>query len=338
MGETKFILGMRDRYFNELYKIFQRDRQAVFITADNGAPTLDQFARDFPDRFFNVGIAEQQLIGMACGMAFEGKKVYTYAIAPFVSLRCYEQVKLDVCAMNLPIVLIGVGAGYAYDIMGPSHHTVEDISIMRALPNLKVYSMADGSSAAELAGLVHEDSSPQYIRFDRAGIPEVYASRPITIAAGLSELRQGRDVTIVATGVMVHTALAAADLLRQTNNLNVGVIDAFRIKPLNTDLLRQSLANTERIVTLEEHLLAGGLGGAVAEFLVDHDVRVPTLRIGQDDRFVFDYGGRKAIWEKYGLDVGAVAARIVRWMGGEAGDESGVQAVSSSLHVHTSSY
>ncbi|MCC6141059.1 MAG: 1-deoxy-D-xylulose-5-phosphate synthase [Nitrospira sp.] len=338
MGATKFILGMRDRYFNELYKIFERDPQAIFITADNGAPTLDQFARDFPDRFINVGIAEQQLIGMACGMAFEGKKVYVYAIAPFVSLRCYEQVKLDVCAMNLPIVLIGVGAGYAYDIMGPSHHTVEDISIMRALPNLKVYSMADGSSAAELAQVVHQDSSPQYIRFDRAGIPEVYASRPIAIEDGLTQLRQGKDVCIIATGVMVHTALAAADILRQTSNLNVGVIDAFRIKPMNAELLKQYLHNVDRVVTLEEHLLAGGLGSAIAELLIDHDVRIPTMRIGQNDRFVFEYGGRNAIWEKYGLDVGAVTSRIVKWVRGESAGAPDAPAQTPQSEPHSARY
>lgn len=319
MGSTKFILGMRDQFFNELYKLFQEDPQAVFITADNGAPTLDQFARDFPDRFFNVGIAEQQLIGMACGMAFEGKKVYVYAIAPFVSLRCYEQVKLDVCAMNLPIVLIGVGAGYAYDIMGPSHHTVEDVSIMRALPNLKIYSMADGSSAGELAALVHHDRSPQYIRFDRAGLPEVYAERGIDIGEGLTQLRSGSDLCIVTSGVMVHQALTAADLLHQSAGLNVGVIDVFRLKPLNGEALKKHLHNVARVVTLEEHLLAGGLGSLVAEWMIDEDLRMPTMRIGQDDRFVFDYGGRKAIWEKYGLDVGAVVARIAGWMRGESG-------------------
>lgn len=338
MGTTQFILGMRDRYFQELYTIFQRDPQAVFITADNGAPTLDQFARDFPDRFFNVGIAEQQLIGMACGMAFEGKKVYAYAIAPFVSLRVYEQVKLDVCAMNLPIVLIGVGAGYAYDIMGPSHHTVEDISIMRALPNLKVYGMADGSSAAELASIVHQDQSPQYIRFDRAGLPEIYTSRSVTIADGLTQLRKGQDVCIIATGVMVHTALAVADLLQQTNNLRVGVIDLFRIKPLNAALLRQYLRDVGRVVTLEEHLLAGGLGSAIAELFVDHGVHLPMMRIGQQDRFVFDYGGRKAIWEKYGLDVGAVTARIVKWVGGGSMEETELQASAPVLQSHSSHY
>ena len=139
MGSAKFTIGMRDAYFEGLYEIFKRDENAVFITADNGAPSLDKFAKEFPKQYYNVGIAEQQLIGMACGLDFEGKKVYTYAIAPFVTLRCYEQNKLDVCAMNLPIVNLGVGAGYAYDIMGPSHHTAEDISIMRIFQSSTPY-------------------------------------------------------------------------------------------------------------------------------------------------------------------------------------------------------
>jgi len=307
------VLGMRDAYFDALYDIFRGDDRAIFLTADNGAPALDRFARDFPGRYLNVGIAEQQLIGMACGLAFEGWKVYTYAIAPFVSLRCFEQNKLDVCAMNLPIVNIGVGAGYAYDIMGPSHHTVEDVSVMRTLPNLVIYSPADGLSAAALAHRIHQDPRPQYVRFDRSGLADLYTGRTVPTERGFATMRPGRDVTIVATGVMVHTALQVADALERTDDLSVGVIDLFRLKPIDDALLISALSGAPEIVTLEEHLLAGGMGSAIAEILVDHGSAKPLLRIGQNDRFVFEYGGREVIWQKYGLDAPAVAERIRRW-------------------------
>lgn len=313
-SSTKFILGMRDAFFNALFDIFRKDKNAVFITADNGAPTLDQFAEQLPGQFYTVGIAEQQLIGLACGMAFEGKKVYTYAIAPFVTLRCYEQNKLDVCAMNLPIVNLGVGTGYAYDIMGPSHHTVEDISIMRALPNMVIYSPADGVVAAQLAQQTYKDASPQYVRFDRAGIPDLYQGRKLNLSDGMIRCREGKDVCILATGIMVHQALKAADRLAE-QGLEVGVLDLFRLKPIDKELLFRHLEGVERVVTLEEHLLAGGLGSAIAEIFIDEGYFVPTLRIGQDDRFVFDYGGRQVIWEKYGLDVASVSDRIASWLG-----------------------
>jgi len=313
-GAGKFVTGMRDAFFEELYDVFQRDRNAVFITADNGAPTLDRFADDMPDQFYTVGIAEQQLIGMACGMAFEGKKVYTYAIAPFITLRCYEQNKVDVCSMDLPIVNIGVGRGYAYDIMGPTHHTVEDIAIMRALPNLKIWNPADSVAAGALVEIVHNDPSPQYVRFDRAGTPDIYRGRTANFAEGAIELEHGEDVCILTTGIMVSQALEARDMLEE-KGLNVGVVDICRLKPIDTELLFRYLSGVSNVVTLEEHLLAGGMGSAIAEIFIDEGFSAPTLRIGQRDRFVFDMGGREHIWKLYGLDAASVAKRVAEWIG-----------------------
>jgi transketolase len=326
-SKSSSVLGMRDAYFEALYDVFCADPNAVFITADNGAPSLDQFAIDFPDRYFNVGIAEQQLIGMAAGLAFEGKKVYTYAIAPFVSLRCFEQNKLDMCAMNLPIVNIGVGAGYAYDVMGPSHHTVEDVSVMRVLPNLVIYSPSDGVSAGALVETVHADPRPQYLRFDRSGLAGIHDSETFNPELGQEVLRKGTDVCIVATGVMVHTALEAAERLA-SSGLSVGVIDLYRLKPISGESLLASLASYEHVVTMEEHLLAGGMGGAIAEIFADFGATQRLLRIGQDDRFVFDYGGREAIWEKYGLDADSITTRIAEWSAASSVSISGPVAAS----------
>lgn len=312
MSSTKFIIGMRDAFFEALYEIAKYDKNVIVISADNGAPTLDKFAQTLPRQFFTVGIAEQQMIGMACGMALEGKRVYTYAIAPFVTTRVYEQQKLDVCAMKMPIVNLGVGAGYAYDIMGPTHHTVEDISIMRALPHMKIYSPSDGIVAAALARVSYEDCSPQYIRFDRSGIQNLYEDREVDIQKGLIKTKDGRDLCIVATGIMVHQALKVASALAK-DGLDVGVVDLYRLKPINQEQLFECLGDVSGVITLEEHLLSGGLGSILAEIFVDEGVRTPLLRIGQGDRFVFDYGGRPVIWEKYGLDVPGIVQKIHAW-------------------------
>jgi transketolase len=304
---------MRDAFFEALYPIFQKDPETVFISADNGAPTLDQFVLNLPKQFINVGIAEQQLIGMAAGMALEGKKVYTYAIAPFVTLRCYEQTKLDICAMNLPVVNIGIGAGYAYDIMGPTHHTVEDISVMRVLPNLTIYGPADSVVAGALAQLSYENPSPQYIRFDRAGVPEIYRDRDINVRDGVILTDAGCDIALIATGIMVHHAMKVAGVLAE-RGIKARVIDMVRLKPVNHELLFGYLQGVQKVVTLEEHLLAGGLGSIIAELFVDSGIGLPLLRIGQNDRFVFDNGGREVIWEKYGLDVPSIVSQISRWL------------------------
>ena len=308
------VIGMRDAFFDGLYPIAQKERDLIMMTADNGAPSLDQFSENLVNQFFQVGIAEAQMVGMAAGMAFEGKKVYCYAIAPFVTTRVHEQVKLDVCAMNLPVVLLGIGAGYGYDVMGPSHHTVEDISIMRALPNMKIHSPADSVCAASLAQLSYEDPAPQYIRFDRAGIPNLYEGKTVDdFRAGLMRVREGHDLYIVATGIMVHQGLKVAEELSKVG-IDAGVLDLHRVKPINTELLFEYLDQVEKVVTLEEHLLSGGLGSMIAEIFVDEGITTPLLRIGQEDRFVFDYGGREVIWEKYGLDVAAVNERIQKWV------------------------
>jgi transketolase len=309
---TKFIYGMRDRFFSALYEFFKQDRNLVMISADNGAPSLDQYGDNLPDQFFQVGIAEQQLIGMACGMATEGKKVYAYAIAPFVTTRVHEFNKLDLCAMNLPICNLGIGTGYAYDIMGPTHHTVEDLTIMRVLPNLQIFSPADGVTAAALAPISAKLYAPHYIRFDRAGIPDLYDGWEIDFDKGYVVAREGDDLCIIAVGVMVHQALKVAEQLAD-RGIEAKVIDLFRIKPVDEETLLSELQGIPKVVTVEEHLLAGGLGSLIAEIFVDRGVTTPLLRIGQRDRFVFDLGGREAIWELYGLDVPGILGQIDDW-------------------------
>ena len=309
MSTQKFVIGMRDAFFNALYEIAKQDKNVIIITADNGAPTLDQFSQNLPNQFFTVGIAEQQMIGMACGMAVEGKKVYTYAIAPFVTTRVHEFNKLCLGAMNLPIVNLGVGAGYAYDIMGPTHHTVEDITIMRSIPNMKVHSPADSSTAASLAQISYDDPSPQYIRFDRTGIPDLYSNKKVDFKNGLIQVKDGEDLCIIATGIMVHQALEVASELQQ-EGIKAGVIDLHRIMPITKDLLMKHIQGYLQIVTIEEHLLAGGMGSAIAEIFADEGITTPLLRIGQNDKFVFELGGRQEIWKTHGLDVAGILKQI----------------------------
>ncbi len=309
MSNPKFTIGMRDAFFNALYEIARKDKNVIIITADNGAPSLDQFSQNLPNQFFTVGIAEQQMIGMACGMAVEGKKVYTYAIAPFVTTRVHEFNKLCLGAMNLPIVNLGVGAGYAYDIMGPTHHTVEDLAIMRSIPNMKVHSPADSYTASSLAQISYDDPSPQYIRFDRAGIPNLYNDQKVDFRKGLIKIKNGEDLCIVATGIMVHQALKVASEL-QKDGIGAGVIDLHRIKPINKDLFIKNIRGYSQIVSMEEHLLAGGMGSVIAEIFADEGITTPLLRIGQNDKFVFDLGGRQSIWEAHGLDVRGILKQI----------------------------
>ena len=310
---TKPIIGQRDSFFEALFPIFERDSSCMMITADNGAPSLDQFAQKLPDQFLQVGIAEQGMIAIAAGLALEGKRCWCYAIAPFVSTRVHEFVKLDLCAMNLPITLLGVGAGLAYDNMGASHHTMEDLSIMRALNGLTIYSPSDPTTAEQMASYNYQNPVPTYIRFDRAGIPVLYASADIEAGLAVAHRYADPHVMIVATGIMVHQALKVAEVLRERHKIRASVLDVFRIAPFPYEnFIKRSFKVP--IVTLEEHFLAGGLGSIVCEVLNDHHHSNSLLRLGMPDKYVFDYGGRELLWKKAGLDVESVVTKICNFI------------------------
>lgn len=303
---TPRIIGQRDAFFNALFPIFKADPNCILITADNGAPSLDQFVEQTPRQFIQVGIAEQNMIGMASGLAQEGKRVWTYCIAPFATTRVHEFVKLDVCAANLPISILGVGAGYAYAEMQPTHHTVEDIAIMRACPGLEIYSPADSVCAAALAKLSYERLTPKYIRFDRAGIPDVYNHMPVLLNE-VYHFSGTSNYAVIATGIMVHRALKVAA------SMGAMVVDVVRLWPFAKDRVFAAIGNLP-IVTLEEHFLSGGLGSIVSEALHDNGMSNRLLRIGIPDVYHFEPWGRDAAHLKYGLDVDAIVKRIKDWL------------------------
>lgn len=295
-------ISMRDAFWNKLYDIAKEDRDVVVVAADMGAPALDRFRKDLPGQFINVGIAEQNAITVAAGLAMGGKKPFAYAIAPFITLRCYEQIKVNLAGMNLPVTVVGVGAGFSYEDSGPTHHTVEDLSIMRILPNMAVNNISDSIMAAAFAESSCKMKSPNYVRLDRQVLPNIHKPGA-DFSAGLASLRAGKDLVIVATGNMTHHALQVADNLK-AHSVDCGVIDLYTL-PINEELLLREVAGVKRIVTLEEHTLPGGMGSAVCEVLMDNQALIPVERIGLDFKtsYCYKYGGRKNLHVCYGLDV-----------------------------------
>lgn len=309
-SHEKHSKGMRDAFFDTLYERFKQDKRYVLITADNGFASIEKWAETLPGQFYQVGICESQACGMAAGMALRGRKPFVYAIAPFVTTRIHEFVKLECCAMNLPITLVGIGAGYAYAQMSTTHHTAEDIAIMRALPDLHIYSPADSPTAAAVADYIVDSNTPNYVRLDRGGLPDLHANRYLDPSVGIvGPYSSGDETAIISTGVMVHTALEVAAEL-----CNIKVIDIYRLKPLNWQLLLNHLDRVKRVVTLEEHRLPGGLGSIISELFHDKEITLPLLRIGAEDRFAFELGGREVIWKAMKIDKDSVVKRIKEWM------------------------
>ena len=306
-------IAMRDTFFDSLYDIAKKDRQVILVTADCGAPSIDKFRQDLAKQYFTVGIAEQNMINIAAGLALGGKIVYTYAIAPFASLRCYEQIKVDLCCMKLPVPVLGVGAGFAYDIMGPTHHATEDVSIMRALPQMTIFNPSDSIMSAALVEITYKLPGPKYVRFDRGDLPLLYSNKKIDFSEGLVHLKKGEDLCIIATGVMVHKALEVADELSKYS-IDVGIVDLYKIKPLNEKLLLEIMDNYENILTLEEHFVIGGIGSIMAEVLSDNEKSHRLKRLGICDRYYFEYGGRERLQELCCLDTKSVVKTIVKWI------------------------
>ena len=305
-------ISMRDAFFNELYEIAIKDRNIIIVSADMGAPSLDKFRKDLGNQFINVGIAEQNMVTVATGLALNGKRVFIYAIMPFATLRCYEMIKVNLSLMNIPVTIIGVGAGFSYDDSGPTHHSTEDIAVMRVLPNMTILSPSDSIMAAKFARMSCKMSGPNYVRLDREILPLIY-KQDTSFSDGLTNLKAGKDVCIISTGNMVHRAIEVSNKLKE-HSINAGVIDLYRIRPINEELLLNSIGQSKRIVTLEEHLLTGGMGSAVAEILIDNGKTTPLKRIGIRDKYYYAYGSRNNIQSLCGLDTDSVTKTTLEWL------------------------
>lgn len=292
------VYVMRDALIQEIHKAMRADDTIFFLSADFGSPVLDHLREEFSHRFINVGIAEQNLVNVAAGLALEGFTVYAYAIAPFISMRSYEQIRTNLALMaqtrEVNVNLIGVGAGLSYDVTGPTHHCLEDLAIMRVLPNMMVLSPCDCTMMSSISDFTRNVKKPKYIRLDGKGLPQIYTGdENIPIENGFHEVLCGSDICLVSTGYMTHTALRVAKELK-TNDLAVGVVDVFLIKEPNRRQLREKLERYSQVITMEEGFIGGGgLDGMIAEIL-SGTLQGSTLKsIGFKDRYVFEVGDRK---------------------------------------------
>lgn len=304
--------AMRDAFLKELHARMGTRNDLFFLSADFGSPMLDAIREDHPDRFINVGIAEQNLVSLSLGLALEGFCVFAYAIAPFISMRCYEQIRVDLALhaqlRRINVNLVSVGAGMSYDVSGPTHHCLEDISIMRTLPHIEVHSPSDAVAAVAMVDGALARAVPKYFRFDGKPLPIlVDAVDPGDLARGFRMLREGRYL-ILSTGYMTHKALRVADAFPPGT---VGVADILRFRPLDTGALGGIMAGAAWIMTLEEAFLgAGGLDALAGSVLREAGLHRPMECHGVQGRYLFEVGGREALHELAGLSEAALGGRI----------------------------
>jgi transketolase len=306
-----YNIDMRDAFIGELYNRALNNKDIIFLSAEFGAPSLDAFRHHLPTQFINVGISEQNLISVAAGLALEGKRVYAYSIASFITLRCYEQIKIDLCVMNLPVTLLGVGPCYAYSADGPTHHATEDIAVIRALANMTIYNPSDTNMASALVDISLKSPSPLYIRLDRGRYQFLYPPGE-DLSAGFRMVKKGTDVCLLATGCMVHRAMEVEKALAE-HGIKVCVIDIYRLKPLDATKLIECIRGFSHLVTLEEHTLIGGLGSLILEILSDAGLCIPVKRFGIADSQLYAYGLRNTLHQQRGMDADSIAQTIQKW-------------------------
>ena len=303
---------MRSVFNKTLLEIARENPRIFVILADIGYGEIEPFAKEFPDRFFNVGVAEQNMTGVACGVAMEGNIAITYSIANFPTLRCLEQIRNDVCYHNANVKIVIIGGGLAYGSLGVSHHSTEDLAIMRSLPNMVVLAPSDFAEAKAAVRAMIEHDGPVYYRCGYKKEPDIHKGKIDFKIGRAIQVREGRDVTLIYAGTIGCNVLRSAELLER-QGLHCRVISMHTVKPIDTEIILKAADETGVIVTIEEHNIMGGLGGAVAEVLAEGcKSHVKFKRLGLPDVHVSKVGSQQWLLAQYGLDPEGITKSVRR--------------------------
>lgn len=294
---------MRTAFINQLVEVARKDEKVFLIVGDLGFSVVEPFANEFPERFLNAGVAEQNMTGIAAGLAMEGYTVFTYSIANFPTLRCMEQIRYDVCYHNLNVKIVAVGGGYAYASLGASHHATEELGMLRTIPNLVVCAPGDPLEAKAITSLLIKEKGPAYIRLGKAGEAIVHSSIDSLKIGEAICLKHGKDTAVLSTGAMLKYS---SDFI-QNNNLNYGLYSFPFVKPIDKTTLEMIAKNYSQIITIEEHQRSAGFGSAVLEGL--HDLAeqniisvIPKIkRIAIPDQFIHIAGTQEYLRNLSGL-------------------------------------
>lgn len=302
---------MRTNFTKQLLELARADKNIFLITGDLGFMALEPFRDELPEQYLNAGVSEQNMTGMAAGLALSGKTVFIYSIIPFITMRNLEHIRNDIAVHNLNVKIVGVGAGYSYSIQGATHQAKEDIGVLRSIPNLMIVAPGDPWEVREAVKALAATPGPAYLRLGRNGEPQLHdASQQFELGRGIL-LKEGLEVTLIATSNMLESALrVAAELEKQ--GLGVRLISMHTIKPLDTDVILDSAKNTKAIFTMEEHYINGGLGTAVAEVLAESPYNPLFRRFGLPDEFDKLAGSQKYLRQQAGISEEQIVEKILK--------------------------
>jgi len=301
---------MRNAFAAEITELARTDPRVVLLTADIGNRLFDTFKDRYSDRFYNCGVAEANMIGVAAGLAMNGLRPVAYTITPFITTRCLEQIRVDICYHDVPVTLVGTGAGLSYASLGPTHHSCEDIALLRALPNMAVVAPGDPIEVRLAIREVIQRCQATYLRLGKKGEAVIHKTTPEFALGKAITLRQGSEVCLLGVGNILPEVMATAELLEE-QGISTQVASFHTVKPLDMDYLSRVFERFSLIATIEEHSLIGGFGAAVAEWLADQSgSRGVLCRFGTSDRFLHEAGEQEHARRCFGLTAGQMAARI----------------------------
>ena len=300
---------MRDTFIRMLLEIARENPRVILMTGDLGFKVLDEFRAECPRQFYNVGVAEQNLTGVAAGLALSGHVVFTYSIGNFPTLRCLEQVRNDVCYHNADVKIVTVGGGMAYGSLGFSHFATEDLAILRALPGMTVVAPGDPVEVEKLVPQIFDKPGPVYLRLGRAGEKRIHDPTTEVILGKPTEARAGKDVLLLTTGGMLPVALEAAEMLEE-DRIDAAVVSVHTLKPLDGETICNLASRFAAVITCEEHTVLGGLGGAVAEVLLEAGVVTRFRRFGLPATFPIGVGSQDHMRTVNQLDADSLRALV----------------------------
>ena len=309
---------MRKTSLDMVYELAKRDRRVVFIGSDLGPDTLKQLKTEFPSQFLMEGVSEANIVTMAAALAMEGKIPYINTIATFLTRRCFEQIVLDLGLHNTRVRLIASGGGVVYAPLGPTHLAIDDIAILRAVPNMTILAPADANEMRRLMLQTLDVPGPIYIRLGKGGDPIVSRDDLACEIGKAILMREGKDALIVATGICLQVALAAADQLEK-DGVSATVLHLHTLKPLDKAAILEKAAVVPIIVTIEEHTIVGGLGSAVAEIIAEAGFDSPKRfrRIGIPDVFPDQYGSQASLMARYDITAEQLV-KVIKELRGDA--------------------
>ena len=298
---------MRNAFAEEMTRLAAIDKRVVVLSGDIGNKLFDKLKAVDEKRFYNCGIAEANMMGVAAGMALSGLRPFVYTITPFTTTRCFEQIRVDVCYHHAPVVIVGTGSGLSYSELGPTHHSLEDMAILRTLPGMRVLAPCDASELHQALHEVLKDDSPTYIRIGKKGEADIHTTLPDLKLGKVLVIRPGVDVALLCAGNMMAETLKAADLLA-VRGIAAEVVSFHTVKPLDSEYLHQAALRFKLLVTIEEHSRVGGFGSAVAEWRMANSNLVAQLGFGTDDVFMHEVGSQAYARNKFGLTADNIAA------------------------------